>query len=169
MTMNIIELMEHDHEKSLLLIDRLRSLSTQDPRSEDARGAAVLLDDLAELLRRHVRVAIWVLTQLLDADAGERAALGALRKDGESLARWLSALRAAGRVPGDGAWIADLGALERVVREHIVRVQQQVLSEARRVFDDVRLEWMFYEAERQKAHQSESDALIFPADHFGIP
>lgn len=166
--MNIIDLLEHDHEKSLLLIDRLRRMSAQRPDEEAARGAAVLLDELAGLLRRHVRIGIWVLSQVLDAGGGDRAALAALRGEGDGFGRWISALRAAGRLPGDRTWIADLAALERVVRAHIARVQQQVLGEARRVFDVTRLEWMFYEAERQKAHQSEPDALTFPADHFGI-
>ena len=85
---------------------------------------------------------------------------------------------AEGAVPGkgiDGAVRRDGIQQHRVlalaVREllEIEFLGQAGMADLESVFDDARLEWMFYEAERQKAHQSDSDALIFPADHFGVP
>jgi hypothetical protein len=161
--MTIFELLQAEHERALWLIQRARAPRAPEPGTHPHAP----LDDLAQLLRQHIHISAALLYDALDRAPQSRQRLGALRERHVRMLRQVETLRKAGCRARDRRWRAGLDRLQRALAVH-TRSEQALRPLARERVGDARLEKMFYEAEREKNHQSLLDSLIFPADRFGM-
>ena len=65
-------------------------------------------------------------------------------------------------------WDNLFAELERRLQTYLTREEDGLFPSARLLLKDGQLENMFFEIERIRSNQSETDSLIFPADRFGV-
>ncbi|MEO8604078.1 MAG: hypothetical protein ABI629_15995 [bacterium] len=157
--MTILDLLEHDHQRLEGLVAQTRAFDALQPMPKAT-------DELERALG-HLHNDHAVLFEALASWPELNAAQAQTERDERQLNLLIRRLH----VDTDSVGSVDrsvLAEIDAVLRDHVVREQDAVLSPAAALLDAGSLESLFDEAQRRKYHQSVTDHLIFPAHRFGI-
>ena len=161
--MNIIKLLRDDHQKALSLIAELERAGgmTSRPRTK-------LLSELRDSLSLHTKVEERIFYPALEDFGKTRALINGFYREHEEVDRILAKLDELEKRKSGDEWQDQLGKLKWSVERHIDEEEKRLFPRAEKLLGKERLAEMFYECERVKSGQSETDNLIYPAGRLGV-
>lgn len=168
--MNGIEILTNDHKRILVLVNELtRKAKHTDGAHEEIVGErAKRFNELRETLTQHIKIEERVLFPDLEGFVEARILVDECYREHKRIDELLQKIE---KLPEETQRDLrdDLFAeLERRVQTYVIREEDWLFPRAKLLLGDTQLEDMFFEIERIRSNQSETDRLIFPADRFGV-
>lgn len=149
---------------NIVLIERIEKANGE----EAGRSRAKLLDELKDSLSLHTKVEEQIFYPALEGFGETRALVEEFYREHKEVDRIMAGMD----IPKDrslsGEWHDQLRELRQGVEHHINEEENRLFPLAEKLLGKVQLSEMFFESERVKSHQSETDSLIYPADRFGV-
>ena len=162
--MNVIKLLRNDHRRALSLIELIEN----DSDEAASRTRVKLFDELKAALSLHAKVEERIFYPALEKFDETRGLVNEFYSEHQEADRILAKMESRKNGSLSGAWQNQLHELKRSIEHHINEEENRLFLQAEKLLDKERLSEMFFESERIKSDQSETDSLIYPADRFGV-
>jgi hemerythrin-like domain-containing protein len=162
MKMNVIKLLKEDHQKALGLIEQIEKAD------EALRPRTRLLNELKDSLSVHTKVEERVFYSVLEKFGETHALVDGFYREHQEVNRILAKLDDLKKKKSSDEWQDQLHKLRWSVEHHINEEEKRLFPRAEKLLGKERLSEMFYECQRIKSDQSETDSLIYPAGRLGV-
>jgi hemerythrin-like domain-containing protein len=162
--MNVIKLLRNDHRRALSLIEQIEN----DSDEAASRSRAKLFDELKDSLSLHATVEERIFYPALEKFDETRGLVDEFYREHQEADRILAKMESRKNGSLSGEWQNQLQELKRSIEHHINEEENRLFPQAEKLLGKERLSEMFFESERIKNDQSETDSLIYPADRFGV-
>lgn len=162
--MNVIKLLRNDHRRALSLIEQIEN----DSDEAASRSRVKLFDELKAALSLHAKVEERIFYPALEKFDETRSLVNEFYREHQEADRILAKMESRKNGSLSGEWQSQLHELKRSIEHHINEEENRLFPQAENLLGRERLLEMFFESERIKSDQSETDSLIYPADRFGV-
>lgn len=168
--MNGLDILQKDHKRILVLVDELArsAKATEGSHDEIVSKRVQRFDELREKLRQHIKIEEHVLFPDLQGFGETKIPVDECYREHKRINELLQKIEHLTEEKHWDLWDNLCAELERRVQTYLTREEDGLFPRARLLLNDGQLENMFFEIERIRSNQSETDSLIFPADRFGV-
>ncbi len=169
--MNGLELLKRDHQRLLFLKNEFerKVRNTREGGLETTRDYVKTFSTLSKTVTEHTKIEERMLFPELEKFIETRSIVDECRREHQRIGDTLSKLQKIIEAEPPKQWEDFVFELDKEIQSHIVKQEDRLFPRAEALLGDAQVEELFFEIERTRSDQSETDSLIFPADRFGVP
>ena len=168
--MNGLELLKRDHQRLLFLINEFerKVRNTREGELETNRNYVKTFSTLSKTVTEHTKIEERMLFPALEKFIETRSIVDECRREHKGILETQGNLQKILEAEPRDRWENLVFELNERIQSHVAKEEEWLFPRAELLLGAAHLEELFFEIERTRSDQSETDSLIFPADRFGV-